>query len=440
MASLAVFLGRILSLFMFTCACIAETSFRPKALLLPVIKDSSTNQYVTQISQRTPLVPIKLTLDLGGESLWVDCDKDYISSTYKPVHCRSSLCSLVKTPVGCGGQCFSSPKPGCNNNSCSVFPENSVSGVSTIGELAKDVVSIHSTDGSNLGPVVSFPRLVFTCGATFLLEKLANGVKGMAGFGRSPIGLPSQLSHAFRFPRKFAICLSSSTTSNGVIFLGDGPYVMLPNVDISQSLTYTPLIVNPVSVPGTTVKGQNPSFEYYIGVKGIKVNTKVVPVNTTLFKINKLGFGGTRISTTVPYTVLESSIYNAVTNAFISSISKVPRVKAVAPFKACYSAKSLGSTRLGPGVPSIEFVLQNKRSVSWMFFGANSMVPVKDDVFCLGFVDGGLDTKEASITIGGYQLENALLQFDLARSRLGFMSTILGRQTTCANFNFTSKA
>ena len=76
---------------------------------------------------------------------------------------------------------------------------------------------------------------------------------------------------------------------------------------------------------------------------------------------------------------MERSIYGAVTNVFIDSVAKVPRVKAVAPFKARYSAKSLGSIRVGPGVPSIEFVLQS-RSVFWNFFGANSIVPVGNEV------------------------------------------------------------
>ncbi|XP_039066645.1 uncharacterized protein LOC120212389 [Hibiscus syriacus] len=63
-----------------------QASFRPKALVLPLTKDASTNQYVTQIKQRTPLVPVKLTLDLGAGSLWVVCDQGYVSSTYKSIH------------------------------------------------------------------------------------------------------------------------------------------------------------------------------------------------------------------------------------------------------------------------------------------------------------------------------------------------------------------
>ena len=110
----------------------------------------------------------------------------------------------------------------------------------------------------------------------------------------------------------------------------------------------------------------------------------------------------------------------------------------VAPFRACFSSKHIGGTRVGPSVPQIDFVLQSE-SVFWRIFGANSMVQVSNDVLCLGFVDGGLKPR-TSIVIGGHQLEDNLLQFDLATSRLGFSSSLLFRQTTCANFNFTSNA
>jgi hypothetical protein len=413
----------------------ATTSFRPKALVLPVSKDASTRQYLAQLNQRTPFVPVKLTVDLGGQFLWVDCEKGYASSTYKPARCRSAQCSLAKAS-SCG-ECYSGPKPGCNNDTCSLLPDNTVTRTGTSGELAQDVLSIKSTNGFNPGRVVSVPKFLFTCGATFLLEGLASGVKGMAGLGRTRISLPSQFSAAFSFHRKFAICLSSSTSANGVIFFGDGPYVMLPNIDVSTSLIYTPLILNPVSTASAYSQG-DPSSEYFIGVKSINISGKAVPLNASLLSIGKDGFGGTKISTVNRYTVMETTIYKAVIEAFVKQLANVPRVASVAPFGACFSSKNIGSTRVGPAVPQINLVLQSQ-NVYWAIFGANSMVEVGNDVMCLGFVDGGSNPR-TSIVIGGYQLEDNLLQFDLATSRLGFSSSLFFRRTTCANFNFTSNA
>ncbi|MCL7031882.1 hypothetical protein MKW94_005187 [Papaver nudicaule] len=109
------------------------------------------------------------------------------------------------------------------------------------------------------------------------------------------------------------------------------------------------------------------------------------------------------------------------------------RVASVAPFSACFDSKPVISTRLGPAVPSIDLVLSG--NVTWTVWGANSMVQAKEGVLCLGFVDGGLDPR-TSVVIGGHQLEDNLLQFDIPRSKLGFSSSLLGRQTTCSNFKF----
>ncbi|KAL5541665.1 hypothetical protein UlMin_009375 [Ulmus minor] len=412
------------------------SSFRPKALLLPVTKDPSTLQYITQIHQRTPQVPVKLTVDLGGGYLWLDCETNYVSSTYKPSFCGSAPCSLAK--AGCNaGMCPSDPKPGCFNNTCLLPNYNSVLQNDPPGDVGRDIVSIKSTNGFNPGKIVSIPKLIFSCAGNTSKIGLANGVEGIAGLGRTKVGLPSQFSAAFSFHRKFAICLSSS---NGVIFFGNEPYVFLPRIDVSKSLIHTPLILNPRYFnPGYNPNDISP--EYYIGVKSIKINGKAVSLNTTLLSIDRDGIGGTRISTFKPYTVLETSIYKAVSEAFVKAIgNKVRRVAAVDPFGTCFSSKNIGSTRVGPAVPQIDLVLQNEE-VFWRIFGANSMVRVNDDVLCLGFVDAGEGTlSKASIVIGGHQLEDNLLQFDLATSRLAFSSPLLFRQTNCSNFNFTSIA
>ncbi|XAR57201.1 Nepenthesin [Bertholletia excelsa] len=422
----------LLSTLLVLSPALAKTSFRPKALVLPVTKDPKTLQYLTHLNQRTPLVPVSLTLDLGGQLFWVDCEQAYVSSTYRFPRCHSAQCSLAGSKL-CG-ECFSSPQIGCNNNTCLLMPENRITGPKFPAELSSDIVSIQSTDGSNPGRAASVPRFLFACTGQVMLYGLADGVKGVAGLGRYKISLPSQLSAAFSFARKFGICLSSGT---GVVIFGDGPYVLLPGIDVTKKLMYTPLIRNPVGTIDRFFAHEG-STDYYIGVKSIKINEKDVPINKTLLSIDKEGRGGTMISSINPYTVLETSIYKAVTKFFAKELAGIRKAKAVAPFKLCYKADDLGSTRVGAAVPPIDLVLQNE-NVTWRIFGANSMVNVKDDILCLGVVEAEEETR-ASIMIGGHTIEDNLLQFDLARSRLGFSSSLLFGRTTCANFNFTSNA
>ena len=243
-----------------------------------------------------------------------------------------------------------------------------------------------------------------------------------------------QLANAFELKRKFALCVpSSSQLGLGDIFIGGGPYYMLPYTkNVSELLITTPLIINPVSTAPIYSVG-DPSDEYFIGVNSIKIGGKVVKFKTSLLSIDKKGVGGTKISTINPYTILHTSIYKAVVKDFVNKAAsrKITRVASVAPFGACFSSKTIASTESGPGVPTIDLVLQNK-SVYWRIYGANSMVKVKENVLCLGFVDGG-SRPRTSIVIGGHQLEDNLLEFDLASSKLGFSSSLLLRNTSCSH-------
>ncbi|XP_042482789.1 probable aspartic proteinase GIP2 [Macadamia integrifolia] len=423
------------SLFLFLISF--SDAVKPKEMLLAVTKDAKTLQYVTSIKTRTPLVSVDLVVNLGGQYIWADCDSGYVSSTYHPVPCGSNRCKLAKggSCTGCNGP----RRPGCTNNTCGVVAENYplVDSVLAAG-LGEDVVAVPSTDGSNPGHLAFMRRFPITCGATFLLQGLAKGAKGMLGLARTETALHKQITSSFKIAHKFALCMPSSTTAMGVMFFGNGPYAFLPNhVDLSKSLMYTPLLINPVSTAPVYTQGE-PSDEYFIGVKSIKIDGTAIPMKTSLLSFDKDGYGGTKISTMTNYTTLETSIYKALIHAFSTKAAsmKIKRVASVAPFGDCFSSKNIASTRVGPAVPTIDLALQSE-AVFWRIFGANSMVSVKDGVLCLGFVDGGKRPR-TSIVIGGYQLEDNLLQFDLVSSKLGFSSSLLFSQTNCGNFNFTS--
>ena len=158
---------------------------------------------------------------------------------------------------------------------------------------------------------------------------------GIVGLGRSKVALPSQLAAAFSLKRKFALCLSPF--GNGVIIFGDGPYDL--NFDVSKSLTYTPLFINKVNTASGFL-GES-SIEYFIGVTSVNVNGKTVPLNKTLLSIYNEGVGGTKISTVNPYTILETSIFKVVVQAFANAMPKVTRVALVAPFGVCFRLQDI---------------------------------------------------------------------------------------------------
>ncbi|KAG7588719.1 Xylanase inhibitor N-terminal [Arabidopsis suecica] len=454
----------ILVLFIFSPSSSAQPYFCPKALLLPVAKDQSTLWYTTVINQRTPLVPASVVFDLGGRELWVDCDKDYVSSTYQSPRCNYASAHA------------SAPPPAAH--------------VSLLPDLA--VVT-------TLAAALQITNFIFDCGATFLLKGLASGTVGMAGMGRHNIGLPPQFAAAFSFSRKFAVCLIPAKVSKRCRFssirciVHGGVHIdctvlvlfifspsssaqpsfrpkalLLPVAKDQSTLQYTTVINQYIPlVPASVVfdlggrelwvdcdkdyvssTNQSPRCNYAecsragstscgtcfspprpgcrlasgtVGMAGMgrhniglppqfaaafsfcqkfavrnpqSILTAIKIVEKKQFqrlKINaSIGFGGTKISSVNPYTVLESSIYKAFTSEFVKQTSarNITRVASEKPFgDACFSTKNVGVTRLGYAAPEIQLLLRSN-DVVWRIFRANSMVSVSDDDICLGFVDG----------------------------------------------------
>ncbi|KAJ0599795.1 putative aspartic peptidase A1 family, aspartic peptidase domain superfamily, xylanase inhibitor [Helianthus annuus] len=94
----------------------------------------------------------------------------------------------------------------------------------------------------------------------------------------------------------------------------------------------------------------------------------------------------------------------------------------VAPFGVCFPSQAT--------VPEIQMVMQSQL-VKWRIQGRNSMVEVSDSVMCLGFVDGGMGMT-GSVILGGYQLEDHILEFDLGTGMMGFSSSLLNEGDSCS--------
>ncbi|CAN4113463.1 unnamed protein product [Withania somnifera] len=405
MPSLVQFLP-LFPLFFLVSFSVSHGPFLPKAIILPINKDLSTFQYVTQVYMSAHLAPIKFVVDLGGSFLWAECG----STSLKLVPCNSLKCSMAKPN-------------GCTNKICGLHLENPFTEVVAIGELAEDIFAVEFIDEIKTGSIASMHQFLFSCASTTLLKGLAEGAKGMLGLGNSRIALPSQLSDTFGFQRIFALCLSSS---NGAIISGESPYLSLLGHDISRSMLYTPLISSKDGV----------SEEYYINVKSIKINGKKLPLDTSLFTMVGEGHGGTKISTISPFSTMKSSIYKTFVEAYERFAMELTKVEPIAPFGLCFSTKGVDITKVGPNVPTIDLVLQSEM-VKWRIYGRNSMLKVSDEVMCLGFLDGGGVNQNASIVIGGHQLEDNLLEFNLGTSMLGFTSSLSMADTTCSDFMFS---
>ncbi|KAL0457265.1 UNVERIFIED_CONTAM: putative aspartic proteinase GIP2 [Sesamum latifolium] len=376
-ASVEFFL--LFSLIVLVSGSVSQNPILPKAGIVPVAKDFSTLQYVADVFMVKILRP---------SSLW------WIS--------MALLFGLTVRPGG--GAVY-------NSKTCTLQAENTIARMSTSVELKEDRMAIEFWDGTGSGSFAKSEQFLFSCAPNLLLKGLAHGAKGMLGLGNSRISFPSQFSSTFGFfQRKFSLCLSPS---DGAVFLGGNPF----GSEISSSMMYTPLIS----------KKDGLQEGYYMNVKSIKISGKKL-------SLHQVGLLSTKISTVVPYTTMESKIYGTFVEAYVKAATSMnlTLVTPVAPFEICFSSKGVENQRIGPNVPIIDLVLQSEM-VKWRIYGRNSMVPVSDEVMCLGFLDGGLSPKD-SIVIGGYQIEDYLLEFNLGNSMLGFSSSLLTGQKGCSDF------
>ncbi|KAL2341248.1 hypothetical protein Fmac_009188 [Flemingia macrophylla] len=401
---------------------------KPHPFILPIKKDPSTNLFYTSLGIGTPRQNFDLAIDLAGENLWYDCDTHYNSSSYTPIPCGSKACPDVAC-VGCNGPF----KPGCTNNTCAGNTINPLAKFIFGGGLGKDFIFISQ---NQVHPLLSscidtdgFPS--FTNDES-PLNGLPKNTKGIIGLSKSNLVLPIQLANANKVPPMFSLCLPSSNKQGFTnLLLGE-----LHSQGMPKFLKATPFVVNPVSTGAISVKGV-PSNEYFIDVKAVKIDGHVVNLKPSLLSIDNKGNGGTKISTMSPYTELQTSVYKPFLRDFLKKASdrKLKKVASVAPFETCFDSTTIGNSVTGLVVPTIDLVLRG--GVQWTIHGANSMVRVKKSVACLAFVDGGTEPRmsfaKASIVIGGHQLQDNLLVFDLASSKLSFSSSLLLHNATCSH-------
>ncbi|XP_047959330.1 probable aspartic proteinase GIP2 [Salvia hispanica] len=404
---------------------------QPKAFTFPITKDDPTNQYYTTIQIGSKATTLHVGIDLGGNFLWFNSQEYFAAAdSYRPILCGTKQCQIANG-IGCIFCFLSPPVPGCTNNTCSDYSLNPFTGTQGYSGLGQDVLRVVSTRGTQY-KINNFP---FQYSDPVLREALATPTAGLIALGRTRVSLPAQLSSAFKIREKFALCIPSSG-SKGSMIIGETAYTK-PFQQISESILTTPLLRNPVSINGNEVIG-NLTIQYFIGVKSIRVGETPLALNKTLLSINKrTGEGGTSIRTVRAYTSLHKSIYAALVDEFVkAAVAKnIKRVASVAPFGACFDSKTISSTEAGPDVPIIDFVLQSK-SVYWRFYGWNAMVRAGEGVMCLAFVEGqpNLSGPTTSIVVGGYQMENHLLEFDVEAEKLGFSSSLLLRDTSCDKF------
>ncbi|KAF8056198.1 hypothetical protein N665_1275s0009 [Sinapis alba] len=381
----------------------ASKSYEPKvqAFLHPIYKDKTTNLYSLPLTIGSNLRSRNFLIDLNGAApLLLNCATAAKSTSYHSIRCGSTRCIFANPNSSCPKN--TTNKPMCRKNVSTSLTDRPVN-----ARLLRDTVGLlYTTNGVYSMDSEKISTLTLTCtdDAT-ALKPIPKAFAGSIGLANNHLSIPSQLISMYKLPLKMSLCLPSTegmkSYHNGDFWIGGGPFFYLPNLkDASKIFSSTPLI------------GNNKN-EYLIDVKSIQVSGKTIPIL----------HGPTKICTLAPYTVLQSSIYKAMLTAFVGNV-KMAKAPAVKPFSACFQYSNGGS-----GVPVIDLVMSG--GAKWTIHGSNSLVKVSKDVVCLGFVDGGVNAKNP-VLIGGFQMEDNLVQFDLKDSKFSFSSSLLLYNTSCS--------
>lgn len=386
---------------------------KPTAIYLPILRNASTHQYYTRFDTQG----VDALIDLGAQSVWFDCTT-YRSVVYKRVSCGSDQCQKAKDTLCLG--CRWTPELECTNNTCGVYAYNPYREYTKVQEFGEESLMVTSTDGKAIKDNQWVNNFLFSCAESTMVEGFpGDHTKGLVGLGRTQVSLHSQITSFFGLKPQFALCLPSSLSSEtnpGDIIIGGGPYYMPPSLeDQSYTLLRTPLTGD--------------SNEYFIYLNDIEIDGQRVALSSSLLS------GGAKISTVVPYTTLHASIYKRLIKDYVkaAALKNIKRVTNVEPFGACFDSTNVPKTITGPAVPDIDLVMPgNMVSVKMKLSGSNLMVEFKKDVICLAIIDGGAEPR-TSVVLGGHQLEDRLLVFDLSTTILSFSPSLLLSNTSCSH-------
>lgn len=391
--------------------------------------------YLISLNLGTPPQLIPVFMDTGSDLTWVpcgnlsfdcmDCD-DYrnnkVMSTFSPSYssssfrdsCSTSFCIDIHSsdntfdPCTISGCSLPTLIKGTCSRPCPSFAYTYGVGV-VIGSLTRDTLRVH---GSNPNVTREIPKFCFGCVGSTYREPI-----GIAGFGKGPLSLPSQLgflqkgfSHCF-----LAFKFANNPNISSPLIVGD------PATFSKDHFQFTPMLRCPMY----------PNY-YYIGLEAITVgNSSATEVPLSLREFDSLGNGGMLIDSGTTYTHLPEPLYSQLLSV-LQSLVPYPRAKDVEArtgFDLCYITPCPNSSltdNIDVLLPTITFHFLNNVSLDLPqgnYFYAMGAPSNSSVVKCLLFqsMDGG-DSYGPAGVFGSFQQQNVEVVYDLQKERIGFQT------------------
>ncbi|XP_073129058.1 probable aspartyl protease At4g16563 [Henckelia pumila] len=399
--------------------------------------------YIISLNLGTPPQLIQVYLDTGSDLTWVPCGNltfecidcyDYrngkLTASFSPSRsssstrdsCVSRFCVDVHSsdnsydPCTVAGCSLSTVIKSTCYRPCPSFAYAYGGGI-VAGTLTRDTLRVHANIGQN--STREIPRFCFGCVGSTYREPI-----GIAGFGKGPLSLPSQLGF---LQKGFSHCFLSFRFANS------------PNIS-------SPLVVGDLAISSKEYMQFTPMLKshmypsyYYIGLEAISVGSNnvssAIEVPLSLREFDSSGNGGMIIDSGTTYTHLPEPFYSQLLS-LLQSIITYPRaleVEARSGFDLCYKIPCpMNDVSLAADddeyLPSISFqfldnvVLELPRGNAFYAMSAprNSTVTK-----CLLFqgMDIESDDYGPAGVFGSFQQQNVEVVYDLDKERIGFQVT-----------------
>ncbi|KAF9625547.1 hypothetical protein IFM89_024320 [Coptis chinensis] len=233
-----------------------------------------------------------------------------MSSSYKPLACNSQQCTQLE-PSGCF----------IRTNTCAYtvdYGDNSM----TIGDFVMETLTLGDSTTRNVA---------IGCGR--INQGLFVGSAGLLGLGRGSLSFPSQINNP-----SFSYCLVDRTATS------------------ASTLEFGPLAIPNDAITVPLLRNSRMDTFYYVGLTGISVGGKMLPISPSAFAIDQNGGGGVIVDSGTSVTRLQPQVYNMLRDEFVKGTRGLPPPIRFANFlDTCYNLTSRPA-----GIPRVAFHFDTK--------------------------------------------------------------------------------
>ncbi|XVF76118.1 hypothetical protein PTKIN_Ptkin13bG0240100 [Pterospermum kingtungense] len=395
-----------------------KTNTTSSSILKAPLFPHSYGGYTINLRFGTPSQTLTFIMDTGSSLTWLPC-----TSRYRCSQCAFPNVDPTKIPIFVPKHSSSTKLVGCRNPKCSWhFGPDVESRCQDCEPTSKNCTQIcppyliqyglGSTGGLLLVENLVFPHKTFQdflVGCSIVSNRQPAGI---AGFGRSPESLPSQLGL-----KKFSYCLASrrfddtGISSNMLLETGSGS-----GDAKTPGLSYTPFYKNQAA--------SNPVFQdyYYVTLRKILVGDKHVKVPYSFLVSGSDGNGGTIVDSGSTFTFMERPVFELVSKEFekqMGNYSRARQVEKLSGLAPCFNISGNKSIKFP------ELIFQFKGGAKMALPSANYFSFVGDEkVVCLVVVTDDVVGQSVgggpAIILGSFQQQNYYVEYDLANERFGF--------------------